>query len=180
MKTGSGYDRTFPDCMMTFVFGWGRQTSNNSFASPRLEAQLASMQDEFEKVIADYQVSSNERIKHMTNEMLMLGHCDSNSHSPLMVDIRSRAANPERNYLRTKEFFKGKKHGSRGTNARTAIKDGSVAAIRPREITSTAVSLTAAIIGITRNDKLLRLPPLATIQTSFGLHDSPGIRFSEA
>ena len=67
------------------------------------------MQDDFEKVMADHQVSSNERIKHITNEMRMLGDCDSNSHSPLMVYIQSRAANRERNYSRTKEFLKGKK-----------------------------------------------------------------------
>ena len=36
------------------------------------EAQLTTMQDDFEKVIADYQVSSNERIMHITNETLML------------------------------------------------------------------------------------------------------------
>ena len=48
------------------------------------------MQDDFEKVIADYQVSSNERIKHITNEMLMLGHCDSDSHSPLMVCLHPK------------------------------------------------------------------------------------------
>lgn len=29
-KTGSGFDRTFPDCMMTFVFGWERRTSSLS------------------------------------------------------------------------------------------------------------------------------------------------------
>ena len=47
------------------------------------------MQDDFEKVIADYQVSSNERIKHTTKKMLMLGHSDSDSHSPLMVGSKS-------------------------------------------------------------------------------------------
>ena len=83
MKTGCGYDRTFPDCMMTFAFGWGKRHPARvpSETGNLTEAQLTSMQDDFEKAIADYQVSSNERIKHITNEMLMLGHCDSDSHS---------------------------------------------------------------------------------------------------
>ena len=113
MKTGSGYDRTFPDCMTTFVFGWGKTDIRQQFRKSEIEylteAQLTSMQDDFEKVIADYQVSSNQRIKHITNEMLMLGHSGSDSHSPLMVYIQSRAANRERNYSRTKEFLKTKK-----------------------------------------------------------------------
>ena len=37
----------------------------------------------------------------------------------------------------------------------------------------------APIIGTTGSDKLLRLPTLATIQTSFGLYDSPGRRFQK-
>ena len=65
------------------------------------------------------------------------------------------------------------------THTRTAIRDGSISAIRPGGTSITAVNL-AAIIGTTRNDKLLRLPPLATIQTPLNLHDLPGIRFSEA
>ena len=95
---------------MTFVFGWGKTDTQQQFRKSEIEcwteAQLTSMQDDFEKVIADYQVSSNERIKHITNEMLMLGHSDSDSHSPLMVYIQ---ANRERNDTRTKEFLKGKK-----------------------------------------------------------------------
>ena len=63
---------------------------------------------------------------------------------------------------------------------RTEIRDEGVTAMLPGEISITAVNLTAATIGTRRNDRLLRLPPLATIQTSFGLHDLPGRRFSEA
>ena len=58
MKTGSGYDRTFPDCMIPFVFGWGKTDIQQGFRKSEIgnwtEAQLTSMQDDFEKVIADY------------------------------------------------------------------------------------------------------------------------------
>ena len=89
MKTGSGYDRTFPDAMMTFEFGWGKADIQQQFRKSEIEylteSQLTSMQGAFEKVIADYQVSSNERIKRITYEMLMLGHSDSDSHRLLSL-----------------------------------------------------------------------------------------------
>ena len=31
MKTGSGFDRTFPHVMMTFVFGWGKTNIQQDF-----------------------------------------------------------------------------------------------------------------------------------------------------
>ena len=187
MKTGSGYDRTFSDCMMTFVFERGKTDIQKEFRKSEIgnliEAQLTSTQDDFEKVIADYQVSSNEHIKHITNEMLMLGHCDSDSHSRLMVYIRSRAANRERNYSRTKEFLKGKKQEtawkpwnqySYGDQGWRHFSDSTW---RDFEYSSQPDS---SYHWYHKNDKLLRLPPLATIQSSFGLHDLPGVRFSEA
>ena len=58
MKTGSGCDRTFPDCMMTCVF------------------DLAN--------ISDYHVTAAERFKRIT----LNGPCDADSHSPLMREGR--------------------------------------------------------------------------------------------
>ena len=36
MKCGSGYDRTFPDAMMTFVFGWGKTNIQQAFRKDEL------------------------------------------------------------------------------------------------------------------------------------------------
>ena len=58
--------------------------------------------------IFDYQVSSAERFKHVNNEMFMNGSQDSDSHSPLMVYIRSRSATKQRNFERSKEYLKKK------------------------------------------------------------------------
>ena len=91
------------------VFGCGKTDIQQQFRKSEKECLTeAQLQSDFEKVIANYQVSSNERIKHITNKMLMLGHSDFDSHSPLMVYIQSRAANRERNYNWTKEYIKGK------------------------------------------------------------------------
>ena len=38
MKTGSGYDRTFPDGMMTFVFGWGKTNIQQVFRKEEMNA----------------------------------------------------------------------------------------------------------------------------------------------
>ena len=37
MKTGSGYDRTFPDCVMTFVLGWGKTDIQQQFRKSEIE-----------------------------------------------------------------------------------------------------------------------------------------------
>ena len=47
--------------------------------------------------------------KHVNNEMFMNGSQDSDSHSPLMVYIRSRSATKQRNFERSKEYFKKKR-----------------------------------------------------------------------
>ena len=39
MKTGSGYDRTFPDVMMTFVFGWGKTNIQQVFRKEEMNAK---------------------------------------------------------------------------------------------------------------------------------------------
>ena len=113
MKEGSGFDRTFPDCMMTFVFSWGRtdiQQEFRQFEIAKLDQDtMDSMIEDVDKAISDYKVTSAERYKHINNEMLMLGPCDSDSHTPLLVYIRSLAADQERNYHRKKEYNQNKK-----------------------------------------------------------------------
>ena len=112
MKTGSGFDRTFPDVMMTFVFGWGKTNIQQDFRKEEMDAmkddQLEAMRNDPTTAIFDYQVSSAERFKHVNNEMFMNGSQDSDSHSPLMVYIRSRSATKQRNFERSKEYFKKK------------------------------------------------------------------------
>ena len=44
-----------------------------------------------------------ERYKRINNEMLILGPRDSDSHTPLLVYIRSLAADQERNFHHKKE-----------------------------------------------------------------------------
>ena len=50
MKTGSGYDRTFPDVMMTFVFGWGKTNIQQVFRKEEMNAmkddQLEAMRND--------------------------------------------------------------------------------------------------------------------------------------
>ena len=78
MKCGSGYDRTFPDVMMTFVFGWGKTNIQQVFRNEEMNAmndeQLAAMRNDPAQAIFDYQVSSAERFKHVNNDMFMNAH----------------------------------------------------------------------------------------------------------
>ena len=50
MKSGSGYDRTFPDVMMTFVFGWGKTNIQQTFRNEDMNAmddeQLEAMRND--------------------------------------------------------------------------------------------------------------------------------------
>ena len=112
MKTGSGYDRTFPDVMMTLLFGWGKANIQQVFRKEEMNAmkdeQLKAMRNDPTSAIFDYQVSSAERFKHVNNEVFMNGSQDSDSHSPLMVYIRSRSAARQRNFERSKEHLKKK------------------------------------------------------------------------
>ena len=111
MKTRSGFDRTFSD-VMTFVCGWGKTNIQQDFRKEEMDAmkddQLDTMRNDPTTAIFDYQVSSAERFKHVNNEMFMNGSQDSDSHSPLMVYIRSRSATKQRNFERSKEYFKKK------------------------------------------------------------------------
>ena len=54
------------------------------------------------------QVSSAERYKHVNNEMFMNGSQDSDSHSPLMVYIRSKSATSKRSSERYQEYINKK------------------------------------------------------------------------
>ena len=109
MKTGSGYERTFEDCMMTFVFSWEKTDIQREFRQSEIakldQEAMDSMLEDVDKVISDYKATSAERYKHINNDMLMLGQCDSDSHTPLLVYVRSLAADQERN----QEFIQNKK-----------------------------------------------------------------------
>ena len=112
MKCGSGYDRTFPDVMMMFVFGWGKTNIQQAFRQEEMngvdDEQLELMRNDPTKAIFDYQVSSAERYKRVNNDMFMNGSQDSDSHSPLMVYIRSKSATRQRNFERSQEYLKKK------------------------------------------------------------------------
>ena len=81
MKTGSGYDRTFPDA---FVFGWGKTNIQQVFRKEEMNAmrdeQLEAMRNDPTSAIFDYQVSSAERLKHVNSDMFMNGTQDSDSY----------------------------------------------------------------------------------------------------
>ena len=84
---GSGFHKTFPDCMMTFVFSCGKtdiQKEFRKFVISKLDQDtMDSMIADVDKVISDYKVTSTERYKHSNNEMLLLGPCNSDSHTPI-------------------------------------------------------------------------------------------------
>ena len=67
MKTGSGYDRTFPDVLMTFVFGWGKTNIQQVFRKEEMNAmkddQLEAMRNDPTSAIFDYQVSSADQAR---------------------------------------------------------------------------------------------------------------------
>ena len=110
MKCGSGFDRTFPDVMMTIVFEWGKTNIQQDFRKIEMnnmdDEQLEFMRNHPNKAIFDYQVSSAERYRHVNNEMFMNGSQDSDSHSPLMVYIRSRSATSKRSSQRYQDYVK--------------------------------------------------------------------------
>ena len=93
-KEGSGFDRTFPDCMMTFVFSWGKtdiQQEFRQFEIAKLDQDtMDSMIEDVDKVVSDCKVTSAERYKHINNETLMLGPCDSDSHTPFIGGLHSQ------------------------------------------------------------------------------------------
>ena len=124
--TGSGYDRTFPDCMMTFVFGWGKTDIQNAHRKDEeaslTKSQRSAMLDDAEVTISDYLVTSAERFKHINNQMFMIGSQDSDSHVPLFVYIRSCAENKKRNHQRFQDHVQRKKSeqkNERGTSSQS-------------------------------------------------------------
>ena len=103
MKCGSGYDRTFPDVMMTFVFRWGKTNIQQAF---RKNWNLCGTIQPRPYLITRSQ--SAECFKHVNNDMFMNGSQDSDSHSPLMVYIRSKSATRQRSSERYQEYIKKK------------------------------------------------------------------------
>ena len=151
MKCGSGYDRTFPDVMMTFVFGWGKTNIQQAFRKDEMngmdDEQLEFMQNHPTKAIFDCQVSSAERFKHVNNDMFMNGSQDSDSQSshgvPANAALRdtrstSRRSNP------------GPRRSTRTTTSSGGVRSsGRTIATRPGMIMETmAVNPTAAADGI--------------------------------
>ena len=71
------------------------------------DEQLEFMRNHPNKAISNYQVSSAERYKHVNNdEMFMNGSRNSDSHSPLMVYIRSKSATSKRSSERYQDYVK--------------------------------------------------------------------------
>ena len=84
-----------------FVFSWGTTNIQQDFHhSENDQEMLESMTDDVDKAISDYKVTSAERSKHINNEIQILKHCDSDSHTPLLVYVHSLAADQERNLHR--------------------------------------------------------------------------------
>ena len=87
MKTGSG-------CMMTIVFGWGKTDIQNRFRRSEYESMTEKkkkkMQDETTLIISDYQVTSAERFKHITNEIFQNAQPAHGLHSKPIRDQRTR------------------------------------------------------------------------------------------
>ena len=154
MKCGSGYDRTFADVMMTFVFGWGKTNIQQAFRKDEMngmdDEQLEFMRNHPTKAIFDYQVSSAERFEHVNNDMFMNGSQDSDSHSPLVVYIRSKSATSQRSSERYQEYIKKKQAWTPPTTSSGDIRNnGRTIATRPGMIMETmAVNPTAAADGI--------------------------------
>ena len=90
----------------------------------------------------------------------MLGPCDSDSHTPLLVYIRSLAADQERNCHRKKETIRTRRrrmrqHGSHGTNP--ISKDGRAPAIKDGRIMAEDMQANpiAATVGTRKSDEIL-------------------------
>ena len=118
------------------------------------DEQLEFMRNHPTKAIFDYQVSSAERFKHVNNDMFMNGSQDSDSHSPLMVYIRSKSAASNAALRDTRSTSRRNKPGPRrSTRTTTSSGDirssGRTIATRPGMIMETmAVNPTAAADGI--------------------------------
>ena len=170
MKTGSGFDQTFPDVMMTFVFGWGKTNIQQDFRKEEMDAmkddQLETMRNDPTTAIFDYQVSSAERFKHVNNEMFMNGSQDSDSHSPLMVYIRppsSETLSDPRSTSRRSNPGLSKSIRNTTSSSGAIRSSGRTTGTRPGTTTETTAANPTAAIGGTV-DYLMKLPPLASIR----------------
>ena len=156
MKCGSGFDRTFPDVMMTIVFGWGKTNIQQDFRKIEMNSvddeQLEVMRNHPTKAIFDYQVSSAERYKHMNNEMFMNGSQDSD----LSWFTSAASLQPVNAALRdTRITSRRSNHPKPRRSTRTTTSSGDIRssgrtiALRPGMIMETmAVNPTAAADGI--------------------------------
>ena len=153
--------------MMTFVFSWGKTNIQEEFRQSEIDKldqeTMDSMIADVDKVISDYKVTSAERYKRINNEMLMLGQCDSDSHTPHCWSmsaasqlIRKEIFTARRSSSRTRRSRR-RPHGSHGTNPTS--KDGSTLAIKDGRIMAEVMEAnpTAATAGTRRNDEILLL-----------------------
>ena len=169
MKTGSGYDRTFPDAMMTFVFGWGKTNIQQVFRKEEMrfmrDEQLEAMRNDPTSAIFDYQVSSAKRFKHVNNDMFMNGSQDSDSHSPSAADLPPGNATSRDPRSTSRRNNPGLSKTTRSTTSSTGAiqSNGKTMATRPGMIMETmAVNPTAAAGGTA--DHLMKQPPLTFIR----------------
>ena len=139
MKCGSGFDRTFPDVMMTIVFGWGKTNIQQDFRKIEMnnmdDEQLEFMRNHPNKAIFDYQVSSAERYKHWFTSAADLQPANAALRD---TRITSRRDNP------------GPRRSTRTTTSSGDIRSsGRTTAVRPGMIMETmAVNPTAVADGI--------------------------------
>ena len=110
--------RTFPDCMMTFVFGWGKTDIQEEFRRAEIanmtDEQMQATRDNIELSIADYQVSSAERFKRFNNKahasQIYTAHSWSTSEARLRIE-RGTISEP-RSTSRARRGRCRRQHGS--------------------------------------------------------------------
>ena len=87
---------------MTFVLKncWGKTDIQQEFRRSEIakldQDTMDSTIEEVDKVISDYKVTFAERYKHINNEMLMLGQCDSDSCWSMFAASQLIKKNPHR------------------------------------------------------------------------------------
>ena len=80
-------------------------TAQQQFRKNELEVRISWSKTDSDtlSMITDYKVTSDIRTTIQAN-----GSCDSESHSPLMTCIKSRIEDRERNYQKSKEYYRKK------------------------------------------------------------------------
>ena len=149
MKTGSGYDRTFPDVISSKQAFWKDEMNGMD------DEQLQFMRNNPTKAIFDYQVSSAVRFKHVNNDMFMNGSQDSDSHSPRSHGLHPQQICNQATALRDTRSTSRRNNPGPRRSTRTTISSGDIRssgrtiATRPGMIMETmAVNPTAAADGI--------------------------------